>query len=191
MIDYTRLPLRNEAGDLLCVVETPRGGVAKLKFEPKLGVFVLARPLVLGTSYPFDWGFFPSTRAADGDPLDAMIYHQAATFPGVVIPCRPLGILRVSQKKKKREPHAGRERNDRILLVPTSDPRMKDVRALGKRIREELEEFFVSTVLFQQKKLHIGGWGSPEEALAVIEEAAHDAKKRRKNAASPGRHGRA
>jgi inorganic pyrophosphatase len=42
------------------------------------------------------------TRADDGDPLDIMVIHDAATFPGVVLTCRIIGILQIEQKSKGR-----------------------------------------------------------------------------------------
>ncbi len=53
-----------------------------------------------GLTYPYDWGFIPSTKAEDGDPLDVLVIHDAQTYPGVVLRCRPVGILEVEQKKK-------------------------------------------------------------------------------------------
>ena len=41
------------------VVETPRGARAKLTFDPELKTFVLSKALMLGLSYPYDWGFIP------------------------------------------------------------------------------------------------------------------------------------
>src|SRR3954467_9288837 len=100
MKDLQKLPSRAGDGALHVVVESPRGSTVKLKYEPKLGAFTISRPLVLGLRYPYDWGFIPSTKAADGDPLDAMILLDAPTFPGVVVPCRPVVLIKVEQKKK-------------------------------------------------------------------------------------------
>ena len=84
---------------IFAVVETPRGSTCKLDFDPKLRVFTLAKPLMAGLTYPYDWGFIPSTKAEDGDPLDILIIHDdSRTYPGVVLRCRPVGILELEQK---------------------------------------------------------------------------------------------
>jgi inorganic pyrophosphatase len=95
-------------------LEAPKGSLVKLKYEIKLGAFTVAHSLPLGLSYPFDWGFVPSTRAPEGDPLDILILHEASTYPGVVLPCRPLGVVEMDQEEKNGE----RERNDRVIVMP-------------------------------------------------------------------------
>src|SRR5690349_3475837 len=97
-----RLPARPSprAGTLHVVVESPRGASVKWKFDPALNAFTLSRPLPLGLTYPYDWGFVPSTRAPDGDPLDAMVLWEQPAFPGAVLPCRVIGPLKVAQDKQ-------------------------------------------------------------------------------------------
>src|SRR5262249_9467406 len=110
------LPPRDREGTLRVVVESPAGSHVKLKYTRGIG-FVLSRPLVLGVSYPFDWGFVPGTRASDGDPVDALVLLEVPTYPGVVIPCRPLAVLQVTQNAKSGG--GRRERNDRLIVEPT------------------------------------------------------------------------
>jgi hypothetical protein len=56
------LKLRTWADDehVFAVIETPRGSTCKLDFDADLRVFSLAKPLMAGLSYPYDWGFIPS-----------------------------------------------------------------------------------------------------------------------------------
>src|SRR5215470_5274529 len=112
-------------GRVNVVIESPRGSSVKFKFDPKLGIFMVSRPLVDGLVYPHDWGFVPSTRAPDGDPLDAFVMWDAVSYPGLVLRCRVIGVLQVEQTS--RSSHA-RERNDRIAVLPVNAPRWEAVR---------------------------------------------------------------
>ncbi len=166
-----RLPARPDSGkngDFHVVVETPGGSRNKLKYDPELRHIVFSRPLVLGVTYPYDWGFVPSTLAPDGDPLDAMVVIDGPTAPGVVIRCRPIGAIVVTQKRKK---GGGRERNDRLVAVPSYEPRWSDVRDLPERWRKELERFFVAAVFLEDKKLRIEGWDGPRAAEKLVADA--------------------
>jgi inorganic pyrophosphatase len=80
------------------VIETPRGARAKLDFDPEFKTFVLKKPLTLGLSYPYDFGFIPSTNADDGDPLDVMVIHDAQTCPGLVVRCKLTASCRPSNR---------------------------------------------------------------------------------------------
>jgi inorganic pyrophosphatase len=170
-MNLVELPAKDGDGALRAIIETPRGSTVKIKYEPGLGIFEFGRPLVLGVVYPFDWGFIPSTLAPDGDPLDVMVVHDASTYPGVVIPTKPIGVVRVSQRVSQRKKKSGRERNDRVIAVPAYEPRFEHVDDVGKRTKKELEEFFVSAVLLEDKAVRIEGWGGPEEARLLVRKA--------------------
>ncbi len=157
-----KIPTWADEEHVYAVVETPRGSTCKLDFDPELRVFTLAKPLMAGLAYPYDWGFIPSTKAEDGDPLDVLVIHDAQTYPGVVLRCKPIGILEVEQTSKGRK-----ERNDRIFAVPDRSPLetdLKDVRHLPSRAREELEQFFIATNALEDKKLEFLGWRGPAHA---------------------------
>ena len=61
--------------------------------DETLGAFRLKKLLPLGAAFPYYFGFIPSTRAADGDPLDVLVLSDAGLFPGVVVGVRLLGVL--------------------------------------------------------------------------------------------------
>lgn len=89
-------------GSVRMVVEAPRGSALKLKYDPELSAFAYGRPLPLGLTYPFDWGF---------------------------------------------------------------------VRSLPARLREEIEQFFLSTTFFEQKDARIEGWRGAAHAKRLVRAA--------------------
>ncbi len=148
------------------VVESPRGSVVKLKYSPELGAMSISRPLVLGVTYPCDWGFIPSTEGPDGDPVDVAIWWDVTTYPGVVIPCRALAVVRVEQNRAE---GADRIRNDRVLAVPIAARR--EVTLTG-RVRQEIEQFFLTATVLEHKEPRILGWDDGEAAVELIRSSA-------------------
>src|SRR5206468_1515381 len=150
----------------------------KLKYDPELGAMTLTRSLVAGTVMAFDFGFVPGTKADDGDPLDAIVLLDAPTAPGVVVRCRPIGIVHLTQKDKKK---GGRERNDRVVAVACGDRRREDVKDaadLGERERAEIEQFFVAAAALEGKEVSVEGWGSARAARRAIDEATGPHRRR-------------
>jgi inorganic pyrophosphatase len=169
MTDLSALPTRSKEGAFHVVIESPRDSRIKLKYDPELRVFKFSRALVLGLRYPYDWGFIPGTAAEDGDPLDAMVLNDAPSFPGVVIECRALGMIRLKQNSKK---HKGRENNDRLIAVPIHLPRfasLKNPSDLPARWRQELEEFFLAATRFEGKAAKILGWSGAAEGERMVD----------------------
>jgi inorganic pyrophosphatase len=169
MADLLRLPTFASRTDIHVVVETPRHAQAKFKYEPSLGIFMLSRALTLGLSYPYDWGFVPSTSAPDGDPIDALVMHNVTTSPGVVLRCKPIGILDVQQSENGRS-----LRNDRLMVVPVKSSFQagaSDVRDLPSSLRHQAEEFFVAATAGTGKTLKFLGWRGPKAAMAAIRRA--------------------
>jgi inorganic pyrophosphatase len=164
--DLQKLPTFAGEGVFHVVVESPRGAVVKLKYAPELEAMSISRPLVLGVTYPCDWGFVPSTESPDGDALDAAIWWDVTTYPGVVIPCRALAVVRVEQN---RADGSGRIRNDRVLAVPVAARREV---VLTARVRQEIEHFFVAVTTLENKDPRILGWDDGDAALELIRTTA-------------------
>ena len=61
--------------------------------------------------FPYDFGFVPSTKAEDGDPLDVLVLTDEALFPGCLVECSLIGILKAEQKEERHT-----NRNDRFKV---------------------------------------------------------------------------
>jgi len=160
---------RGDARVVHVVVECPRGSTAKLKLDEELGVIVFGRTLPVGVMFPFDFGFVPSTLAEDGDPLDAMIVSSVGTYPGVVVRCWPIAIMRASQKSRKKK--GRRERNDRVFFIAEHDERGKAQPLISTRLKNEIETFFHAAVALADKDLEVLGWGDARAAWRAIDVA--------------------
>jgi inorganic pyrophosphatase len=79
MPDLTSLPLKLASNKFECraIIETPRGSRNKFGYDRDSKLFLLAGLLPEGMSFPYDFGFLPSTLGDDGDPLDIMVLMDA------------------------------------------------------------------------------------------------------------------
>ena len=107
MPNLLKIPTWADEGYVNAVVETPRGITCKADFDPDPRVFTFAKPLMAGLTYPYDWASFHRRRRRTAIP--STVIHDAQAYPGVVLRCRPIGILELEQTSK-----GGQERNDRI-----------------------------------------------------------------------------
>ena len=105
----------SKTGELRVVIETPKGSRNKYDYDPECDCLDLATALPEGMSFPYDFGFVPSTLGEDGDPLDILILMDVPVVPGCVIRARPVGAIEAKQKAKGEE----WERNDRLIAVAT------------------------------------------------------------------------
>src|SRR6476661_6718690 len=91
-------PIKNDL--LNVIIETPRNSQNKFNYVPELDLFRLKKALPLGTVFPFDFGFVPNTLAEDGDPVDVLVIMEGSSYPGCLVQCRPIGILKAEQTEK-------------------------------------------------------------------------------------------
>src|SRR3954454_13059209 len=111
---YLKLPPCDEVTrELNVIIETPKGCRNKYAFDPDLGLFVLKKVMPAGSVFPFDFGFIPSTKGEDGDPLDVLVLMDEPAFPGCLVLSRLIGAIEAEQKER----NGKKERNDRLIAV--------------------------------------------------------------------------
>jgi inorganic pyrophosphatase len=158
-----------DTGDLNVIIETPKGSRNKFAYDEKTGLFALSKLLPAGLAFPFSFGFIPSTRAGDGDPVDVLMIYDEFLFPGCLVQSRLIGGLKAKQSEEGKM-----KQNDRLFAVPIlpqeySPPRtMAD---LNKHLLSEIQEFFITYQRLMGKKFKISGVFGPKEAKALVQKA--------------------
>lgn len=99
---------RDEEGDLLAVVETPKGSRNKYAYNEDPKVFELRKVLPRWMIFPYDFGFIPSTKAADGDPLDVLLLLDDPAPMGCVVRARAIGAIEAEQRQGREFKALGR-----------------------------------------------------------------------------------
>jgi inorganic pyrophosphatase len=156
---------RTTEDQLLAFIEIPKGGRNKYEFDERLGRVVLDRFLASATVYPLDYGFLMGHRGRDGDPLDVMVCVSEPTFPGCVIPVKPIALFKMHDEKGE---------DDKIVCVPLNDPGWNHADVLEdipEALQREIEHFFSIYKQLEGKDVEVAGWRSREEALEVIADA--------------------
>lgn len=156
---------------LVCVVEIPKGTRNKYEFDHELGGIKFDRLLMSAATYPTDYGYLRDTLGEDGDELDALVCLYEPTFPGCLIPVKPVGLFKMRDEKGI---------DDKVICVPFHDPywnRYEELDELPLLLRQEIEQFFtIYKDLEKGKTVTVVGWGSREDALREIDQARERAR---------------
>lgn len=178
MIDLE--PFDKESGHLNAIIDTPRGSRNKFKYDEKIGMFKLGGALPLGTVFPFDFGYIPSTKAADGDPLDILILMDDPAFAGCLVLAKLIGVIEAEQTEDQ-----ATTRNDRLIAVAAGSRNHSHVRFLGDlndNLVHEIERFFIAYNETKGKKFKILDRSGPDRARAIIDSSVANFKKSRRPA---------
>lgn len=151
------------------IIETPRGSRNKFAYDEKLGLFRLKKVLPAGMEFPYDFGFIPSTKADDGDPIDVLLLMDESAHPGTLMRCRLVGIIEGEQKEDGKS-----ERNDRLLAVSEFSMQyayVKDVDDLDKKLIKSLEDFFVNYHQLEKTKFKLLAVKGAKDAKRALDKA--------------------
>jgi len=153
------------------IVEIPKGSQNKYEYDKVNNMMKLDRVLFSPLHYPGDYGIIPQTLAEDGDPLDALVLVTNATYPGVLIESRPIGVLRMRDSNQM---------DNKIVCVAKNDPRyanFKDVSDIERHHLKEIAHFFQVYKDLEGKKVEIVGWRDAASAKTIVLKAVNLYKK--------------
>jgi len=145
-------------------VEIPKGQRNKYELDHATGRIRLDRMLFTSTRYPADYGYVEDTRGGDGDHTDALVLLAEPTFPGCHLWARPVGGLQMADDKGD---------DFKVLCVALGDPlwsEVKDLDGVSPHRLREIEHFFATYKLLEEKSVDIDGWRDRNTALKVLEE---------------------
>lgn len=163
--------IASDSDEVTVVVETPRGSRNKLGYDEAIGAFRLKFVLPEGMAFPYDFGFIPSTRAEDGDPLDVLVLLDHPAPTGCVLGARLIGVIEARQKAR---PDQDWTRNDRLLAVATharTHRHIKTIADLRPGQADEIAAFFAQYSRLNGRVFEVLGTVGPEAARATLEHA--------------------
>ena len=148
------------------IIEIPANAdPIKYEIDHETGAVFVDRFMGTAMHYPCNYGYVPQTIADDGDPVDVLVVTPFALQPGVVVSCRPLGILQM-------EDEAGGDA--KLVAVPTEKicPMYKNIQKL-----EDLPELLIQQIkhFFEHYKdlepgkwVKVTGWAGIDAAKAEV-----------------------
>jgi len=152
--------------DINVVIEIPsRSEPVKYEVDKKSGMIMVDRFVATSMHYPCDYGFIPQTLSEDGDPVDVLVVAPFPLQPGVVVRCRPVGVLKMTDESG---PDA------KILAVPVSKltPKynhIKNASDFGDDFLAMIAHFFQHYKDLEKGKwVKIDGWENIDSARTEI-----------------------
>jgi inorganic pyrophosphatase len=157
---------RDVPNDVHVVLEIPMNGdPIKFELDKETGALFVDRFMSTAMHYPCNYGYIPNTLSGDGDPVDVLVVTPFPLVPGVVVRCRPLGMLKMTDE-------AGED--EKLLAVPIDKltPIYRGVqspRDLPEIVQNQIAHFFAHYKDLEPGKwVKVEGWVEAEEAKKAI-----------------------
>ena len=152
--------------DINVIIEiSAQGDPIKFEVDKDSGAVFVDRFMGTSMRYPLNYGYVPHTIAGDGDPVDVLVVTPFPLAPGVVIRCRPVGVL-------KMEDDGGVDA--KVVAVPVSKltplyDNVKTLDDLPELLLKQTQHFFEHYKDLEPGKwVKVTGWGTVEEAKQEI-----------------------
>jgi inorganic pyrophosphatase len=156
------------------IIEIPMNAdPIKYEVDKETGAIFVDRFMSTAMHYPTNYGYVPQTISGDGDPVDVLVITPVPLIPGVVVTCRPLGILRM-------EDEAGQDA--KVLAVPTDKilsiySEWKTHENLNPARLKTIAHFFEHYKDLEPGKwVKVLGWAGPEAAREEIRQGMQNYK---------------
>lgn len=157
---------KNIPDDFNVVIEIPsHNSPIKYEIDKHTGMVTVDRFIGTSMMYPCEYGFIPHTLSEDGDPVDVLVISPYSLNPGVVINCRPVGLLRMSDESGK---------DAKILAVPTDKictryQHVQKPQDLGEDFLNAIKHFFEHYKDLEKGKwVKVEGWEGKDKARQEI-----------------------
>ncbi|WP_392538703.1 inorganic diphosphatase [Legionella sp. 227] len=148
------------------IIEIPmHSEPVKYEVNKESGVLFVDRFLSTPMFYPVNYGYVPNTLSEDGDPVDVLVVTPVPLVGGSVIPCRPVGMLKMTDESGV---------DAKILAVPTNKltkiyEAIKTHEDIPQHLLNSLEHFFSHYKDLEEGKwVKLNGWVGPEAAYEEI-----------------------
>jgi inorganic pyrophosphatase len=85
--------------DINVIIEIPaHGEPIKYELDKDTGAMFVDRFMSTAMHYPCNYGYVPHTLSEDGDPVDVLVVTPIPLITGVVVRCRPVGMLKMTDE---------------------------------------------------------------------------------------------
>ena len=90
---------RDLPNDFNVIIEIPMNGdPIKYELDKETGAMFVDRFMSTAMHYPCNYGYIPHTISDDADPVDVLVITPVPLITGVVVRCRPIGMLKMTDE---------------------------------------------------------------------------------------------
>ena len=164
-MSLNHVPAGNDLpNDFNVIIEIPMNAdPVKYEVDKASGAIFVDRFMSTAMHYPCNYGYVPQTLSDDGDPVDVLVITPFPLYPGVVVRCRAIGMLKMTDE-------AGGDAKllavpiDKILPIYSHWQKPEDINDLRL---QQIQHFFEHYKDLEKGKwVKIEGWVGPDEAKA-------------------------